>query len=74
MKDCPVAYTTILKIGSEIRSYIWISAIFDKNKASGQSYRAKINTDGKLYLLYFLYYIHYIIWTLQLVYQKQKDG
>jgi len=39
-------------VGGEIRFYVKNSGIFDINNASGQPYRVKIGTDGKLYLYY----------------------
>ena len=39
-------------VGGEIRFYVKNSGIFDINNASGQPYRVKIGTEGKLYLYY----------------------
>lgn len=39
-------------VGGEIRFYVKNSGIPDINNASGQPYRVKIGTDGKLYLYY----------------------
>ena len=45
-------YITNSNVGGEIIFYVKNSGIYDINNATGQPYRVKIGTDGKLYLYY----------------------